>query len=296
MSNTAKTADPAAAQANRRNVGNGPSIPVRVLRPSTGWSPVDFAELWASKEILYFLVWRDLKVRYRQAALGAMWAIVQPVLAVGIFTVFFGRFVGVPSDGIPYPVFALAAIVPWAFFANGVTMGTQSILVNEQLVRRIYFPRLLVPVGAVLSGSVDVMISMMLLLVLALAYGIAPTIKWLLVPIFLLLTALAAFGIAIILSALNVRYRDVQYVVPFFTQLLMFASPIVYPSSVLAEPWRTLYGINPMAGIIDGMRWALFGTSPTAASLSLSVTVSLALLVSGAFFFRRTERTFADLI
>jgi lipopolysaccharide transport system permease protein len=274
-----------------------PSSHVHELKPAANRVPVDFGELWAAREVLYFLVWRDLKVRYRQTLLGALWAILQPVLAVAIFTLFFGNLLGVSSGGIPYSVFALAGLVPWAFFANGVTMGATSLIANEPLVRRVYFPRLVIPAGAVLAGGLDAAISTVLLLVLAVAFGLVPALPWLLAPLFLVWTALTALAMAIVLSAANVRYRDVQHIVPFFMQLLMFASPIVYSSAILPEPWRTLYALNPMVGIIEGLRWALSGVgAPPIAAMGLSIVVTAAVLDRGARYFRRTERTFADVI
>jgi lipopolysaccharide transport system permease protein len=274
-----------------------PSIHVHELKPTEHRVPVDIGELWAARELLYFLVWRDLKVRYRQTLLGALWALLQPVLAVAIFTLFFGKLIGVSSGGIPYPVFALAGLVPWAFFANGVTTGSTSLVANELLIRRVYFPRLVVPAGAVLAGGLDAAISTVLLLALALAFGLAPTLAWLLAPVFIAWTALTALGIAIVLAAVNVRYRDVQHIVPFFMQLLMFASPIVYSSAVLPGPWRTLYALNPMVGIIEGLRWSLDGVgAPPLAAMGISAVVTAAVLARGTVYFRRTERTFADVI
>lgn len=270
---------------------------VHELKPTDSRVPIDFGELWASRELLYLLVWRDLKVRYRQTALGAVWAILQPLLAVAIFTLFFGNLLGIASGGVPYPVFALAGLVPWAFFASGVTLGSASLLANEPLVRRVYFPRLVIPSGAVLAGGLDAAISTVLLLLLALCFGIEPTLGWALAPLFLVWTALTSLAVAIVLSAVNVRYRDVQHIVPFFVQLLMFASPIVYSSDIVSEPWRTVYALNPMVGIIEGLRWSLFGAaSPPVAAMAVSVAVTLGVLVRGAAYFRRTERTFADVI
>jgi lipopolysaccharide transport system permease protein len=269
---------------------------VHEIRPSRPWVALEAGELWKSRELLFFLVWRDVRVRYRQTALGALWAILQPVLAVAIFTVVFARLVGVSADGAPYPVFALAGLVPWAFFAHGVTNGAASLVHSEQLVRRVYFPRLVIPAGAVLAGGIDAVISLLVLFGLALAYGVAPSPTWIAVPVVLTLTLVPTMAAAIVLSALNVRYRDVQQLVPFVVQLLMFASPIVYPSSVLGEPWRTLYPLNPIVGIIEAMRWALFGGRPPLAALAVSLAVSIALLIAGTYYFRRTEQTFADVI
>jgi lipopolysaccharide transport system permease protein len=270
---------------------------VQVLRPSAGWAAVDVAELWKARELLLFLTWRDVRVRYRQTVLGGLWAVLQPALAVAIFTLFFGELIGVPSDGVPYPVFALAGLIPWTFFAHGVTVGSASLVANEQLVRRVYFPRLVVPASAVLAGAVDAVVSSLLLVAMALAFGHAPQLTWALVPLALTMAGLAALGVAILLSAVNVRYRDVQQIVPFFVQLWMFASPVVYPSALLAEPWRTLYGLNPMVGVIEAMRWALFRTTaPPIATVALSLAVTLVVVVAGTLYFRRTERTFADVI
>lgn len=269
---------------------------VHHLRPSRGWVPLEVTELWECRELLRFLIWRDLRVRYRQTALGALWALIQPVVAIGIFTLIFARLVGVTTAGVPYPIFALSGLIPWTFFGHGVATGSMSLLYSEHLVRRVYFPRLVVPTGVVLAGAVDTAISSVMLLILTVAYGITPTLGWLAAPFFLALVLLPTLAAAIILSAVNVRYRDVQQIVPFFLQLLMFASPIVYPSSVVAERWRTLYTLNPMVGIIEGVRYALFGGPPPLRALALSLTVSTVLLVGGAYYFRRTEQTFADVI
>ena len=269
---------------------------VHELRPTRGWAPLELGELWGARELLRFLVWRDLRVRYRQAALGAAWAILQPLAAIAIFTLIFARIVDVSTSGAPYPVFALAGLIPWQFFAHGVTTGAMSLLHSEQLVRRVYFPRLVIPAGVVLAGGVDAAVSMVMLFALALAYGVTPLLTWLLVPVCLVLAVLPTLAAAIILSALNVRYRDVQQIVPFFVQLLMFASPIVYPTSVLGEPWRRVYALNPIVGVVESVRWALFGGTFPTETVAISLATSLALLVFGAFYFRRTEQSFADVI
>lgn len=269
---------------------------VHEIRPSRPWVALEAGELWKARELLFFLVWRDVRVRYRQTVLGALWAILQPVLAVAIFTVVFGRLVGVSADGAPYPVFALAGLVPWSFFAHGVTAGAVSLVHSEHLVRRVYFPRLVIPTGAVIAGGIDAAISLVVLLGLALAYGVAPRATWIAAPFVLVLAIVPTLAAAIVLSALNVRYRDVQQLVPFFIQLMMFASPIVYPSSVLGEPWRALYPLNPVVGIIETMRWAIFGGRAPVAALAISLAVSTLLLVAGTYYFRRTEQTFADVI
>lgn len=260
--------------------------------------PVKLRELWEYREVLYFLVWRDIKVRYRQTLIGAAWAIIQPFMTMVVFTIFFGRLAKVPSDGMPYPLFAFAALVPWTFFANGLTLGSNSLVASGNLITKVYFPRLLVPCARVLSGLLDFLLAFSVLLGMIWWYGRLPRPSWILwVPGLLLLTLLTAVGISLWLSALNVRYRDIQHVVPFLVQLWLFATPIAYPSSLLAEHWRVWYALNPMVGVVEGFRWALLGTG-TAPGLVLSVSgfAAVTLLVSGAFFFRRIERTFADVI
>jgi len=260
--------------------------------------PVDLGELWDHRELLYFLVWRDVKVRYKQTFLGAVWAILQPVATMVVFSLFFGRLAGVPSDGVPYPVFSLAGLVPWTFFATGLVQSANSLVGSQNLLTKVYFPRLAIPIAAVLAGVVDFAIAFLVLLGLMLSYGIAPPaarVLWL-APLLLLAFA-TALGVGLWLSALNVRYRDVRYILPFLVQLWLFATPIAYPSSLLSEPWRTLYGLNPMAGVVEGFRWALLGTDTAPGPiLAASAAASLALLVSGALYFRRMEKTFADLV
>ena len=271
---------------------------VTIIEPSSGWAPVRLRELWEFREVLYFLVWRDIKVRYRQTLIGATWAIIQPFLTMVVFTVFFGRLAKMPSDGIPYPLFAFAALVPWTFFANGLTQGTSSLVASGNLITKVYFPRLLVPTARVLGGALDLGLAFLVLLGMMWWYRILPhpaAIVWL--PGLTLLAVITAFGISFWLSALNVRYRDIQHVVPFLVQLWLFATPIAYPSSLLADRWRTLYALNPMVGVVEGFRWALLGTgSAPWPVVTASTLAAIVLLVSGAFFFRRVERNFADLI
>jgi lipopolysaccharide transport system permease protein len=275
-----------------------PPLPVTVIRPSRGWVPIDLGELWEYRELLYFLVWRDVKVRYKQTFLGAAWAILQPVATMVVFSLFFGRLAGVPSDGVPYPVFSLAGLVPWTFFATGLVQSANSLVGSQNLLTKVYFPRLAIPIAAVLAGVVDFAIAFLVLLGIMLFYGIVPPparVLWL-APL-LLLAFTAALGVGLWLSALNVRYRDVRYILPFLVQLWLFATPIAYPSSLLAAPWRTLYGLNPMAGVVEGFRWALLGTATAPGPLlAASAAASLAILVSGALYFRRMEKTFADLV
>lgn len=273
------------------------TAPLTVIRPSRGWSPLDLKELWRYRELVYFLTWRDVKVRYKQTALGASWAVIQPVFTMVVFSLFFGRLAGVPSDGLPYPIFSYAALVPWTFFSNGVTQSANSMVSNQNLVRRVYFPRLAIPLASILAGLVDFAIAFVVLVGMMIYYGTAltPQVVWVL-PL-LLLALVTALGVGLWLSALNVQYRDVRYVTPFLTQVWLFITPIAYPSSLLSEPWRTLYGLNPMAGVVEGFRWALLGTETApGAMIFVSSLAALAILVGGAFYFRRMERTFADVI
>lgn len=279
-------------------MGEGGGSAVTWIRPSRGWKAPDLRELWHYRELLYFLVWRDVKVRYKQTVIGAAWAILQPVATMVVFSVFFGRLAGLPSDGLPYPVFAYAALVPWTFFANGLTLATGSLVGGRDLLKKVYFPRVAIPVAAVLSCLVDLALAFLVLLVMMVAYGIVPGAASLVVlPLLLLLAFTASLGAGLWFSALNVKYRDVGYMIPFLTQLWLFVTPIAYPSSLLEEPWRTVYGINPMAGVVEGFRWALLGTDTTPGGMIfVSASVSLAVLVGGAFYFRRMEKTFADVV
>jgi lipopolysaccharide transport system permease protein len=278
-------------------VGAAARPTVVVIRPSHGWAPLQLRDLWQYRELLYFLIWRDVKVRYKQTALGAAWAILQPFLAMVIFSVFFGRLAGMPSDGVPYPIFAYTGLVPWTFFAYGLNQASNSLVGGANLVKKVYFPRLIMPLAAVLSGVIDFALAFLVLIGLMLFYGMVPSLAVLWLPLFGLLAMITALSVALWLSALNVEYRDVRYVVPFLTQFWLFATPIAYPSSLLSEPWRTLYGINPMVGVVEGFRWTLIGAgSPPGAMLIVSSVVALALLVGGAFYFRRMEATFADVV
>ena len=288
-SRTIETADTSASHA---------PVPTTVIEPAKGWVPLHLGELWEYREVLYFLIWRDIKVRYRQTVIGALWAIIQPVMTMVVFSVFLGGFAKVPSDGVPYPLFAFAALVPWAFFANGLTLSANSLVASGNLITKVYFPRLLVPMARVLSGLPDIGLSFLVLLALVAWYGqlhFSVSLLWL--PFLAIVALLTAFGIGLWLSALNVQYRDVQHAVPFVVQIWMFATPIAYPSSLLPEPWRTVYGLNPLVGVVEGFRWALLGSGrPPGFPLVVSSIATLALLVSGAFFFRRVERIFADVV
>ncbi len=272
-------------------------IPIIVIQPSKGWIPLKLREVWAYRELLYFLVWRDIKVRYKQTALGAAWAIIQPFFSMVVFSLFFGKLAKMPSDGIPYPIFAYTALVPWTFFANGLSQSANSLVDSANLIRKVYFPRLTIPIANVLSGLVDFALAFVVLVGLMLWYGILPTGRIVWLPLFLLLALVTALAVGLWLSVLNVEYRDVRYTIPFLTQFWLFATPIVYPSSLLPEPWRTLYGINPMVGVVEGFRWALLDakTAP-GPMIAVSAVAALVLLVGGAFYFRRMEKTFADVV
>jgi lipopolysaccharide transport system permease protein len=273
------------------------SIPVLVLRPSSGFLKLNLRDLWEYRELLGFLVWRDIKVRYKQTALGAAWAILQPVMTMLVFSVFFGRLAKVPSDGIPYPVFAFTALLPWQLFAYALMESGNSLVSNQNLITKVYFPRLVIPIAAVLAGLVDFAIAFVVLLVLMFYYGIKPTAAVAFLPLFLLLAVTTALAVGLWLSALNVKYRDVRYTMPFLTQFWMFATPVAYPSSLVPEPWRTLYGLNPMAGVVEGFRWALLGKAQSPGPLlAVSVVAVVVLLIGGLRYFRRTESTFADIV
>ncbi len=273
------------------------ALPYLRIEPSQGWVGIKLSELWAYRELLVFLVWRDIKVRYKQTALGATWAIIQPLFTMLVFSLFFGKLAKMPSDGIPYPIFSFTALVPWTFFANGLGQSTGSIVGSSNLITKVYFPRLVIPIASVLSGLVDFMIAFSVLILMMLYYGIVPTINTLFLPLFLLLALVTSLGVGLWLSVLNVEYRDVRYVLPFITQFWMFATPIVYPSSLLSEPWRTLYGLNPMVGVVEGFRWALLGTNTAPGPIIVvSSLAALGILVGGAYYFRRMEKKFADLV
>jgi lipopolysaccharide transport system permease protein len=270
---------------------------VTVIRPSRGRRALGLRELWAYRELVFFLVWRDVKVRYRQTALGAAWAILQPVATMVVFSLFFGRLAEVPSDGLPYPVFSYAALVPWTFFATGLTQSANSLVASQNLIRKVYFPRLTIPLATVLAGLVDLGLSSVVLVGMILFYGIVPTANVVWLPLLVLLTAVTATGAGLWLSALNVRYRDVRYIVPFLVQFWLFATPIAYPSSLLEAPWRTLYAVNPMVGVVEGFRWALLGADTAPGPMvTVSALASLVLLLSGLWYFRRLEATFADIV
>ena len=274
-----------------------PAPPVVVIAPAKGWAALRLGELWTSRDLLYFLAWRDVKVRYTQAAMGVAWAVVQPLLMMAVFSVFLGRLANVPSDGVPYPVFVFCGLVVWTYFANALATATESLVSSANLVSKVYFPRLLMPLAALLSWLPDLAIAAVILVVIMLFYGLVPAATVVLLPLFVAGAVLAAAGVGVWLSALNVAYRDVRYAVPFMIQIGLFASPVVYPASLVPDHLRLLYGLNPMAGVVEGFRWALLGRGDAPLGLmAVSAATALVLLVSGLFYFRRVEHGFADVI
>lgn len=267
------------------------------IAPAGNWPALRLGQLWEYRELIYFFMWRDIKVRYKQTVLGAGWAIIQPLFTMLIFSLFFGRLAKVPSDGVPYPLFAFCGLAAWSFFAYGLNQGSASLVKDSSLVKKVYFPRLAIPVAKVLSAFVDFGLAFVVLLAMMFYYGLYPTFRILCVPLFLLLAMVTALGVAFWLSATNVHVRDVEHTLPFLTQIWLFATPIAYPSSLLPKSWRIVYAINPMVGVVDGFRWALLGAKTVAApTLAVSSVVAVAILVSGAFWFRRLEKTFADVV
>ncbi|HYI14558.1 MAG TPA: ABC transporter permease [Thermomicrobiales bacterium] len=271
--------------------------PVTIIRPSSGWSAVNLADIWAHRELLYFLIWSDLKLRYKQTSLGAVWAVLQPFLTMVVYSIFLGRLARVPSDGIPYPIFVYTALVPWTFFSNALTQSSLSLIRHERVITKVYFPRLIIPVSAIGGGLIDLGISFVLLVGIIIYYGIIPGIAILLLPLFVLLATVTALAVSLWLSALNVQYRDVRYTVPFITQVWMFVTPVIYPASLVPERWHVLYGLNPMAGVVEGFRWSLLGQdNPSIPILLASASMTLVILIGGLYYFRRMERTFADVV
>jgi homopolymeric O-antigen transport system permease protein len=274
-----------------------PVVPVMRIAPPTRWWILPFGELWEFRELVYFFVWRDIKIRYKQTAIGAAWAVLQPFLTMLIFSLFFGRLAHIPSDGLPYPIFYYSALLPWMYFAAGLQNATNTIVENQRLITKVYFPRLALPLSAVLSGLVDFGVSFLMFLVMMIYYGIRPGAAALWLPVFLLLAILTALGVGLWLSALNAIYRDVRYVLPFLVQFWMFASPVVYASSLVPVKWRWLYGLNPMAGVIEGFRWSLTGRGdPPGRLIFVSATMVIVVLLSGIGYFQRMETTVADVV
>lgn len=278
-------------------MSNTNASPALVLEPSHGFVRLNLRDIWVYRELLYFLIWRDVKVRYKQTALGAAWAILQPVLAMVVFSVFFGRLARMPSDGIPYPVFVFTALLPWQLFAYALSESSNSLVASQNLITKVYFPRLVIPLAAVLAGVVDFTIALVVLLALMWYYAVVPTAAIVLLPLFVLFAIVTALSVGLWLSSLNVKYRDVRHTVPFLTQFWLFATPVAYPSSIVPERWRVLLGLNPMAGVVEGFRWALLGsTQGSGPMLVASVITVVTLLVGGLMYFRHAETTFADLV
>ena len=268
-----------------------------IIKPSRRFVPLSLRDVWEYRELLVFLVWRDIKVRYKQTALGAGWAVIQPFMMMVVFSIFLGHLAKVPSDGVPYPLFVFAGLVPWTFFAQALGGASNSLVGNANLISKVYFPRLIMPFSTAASFLVDLVIALGLLGAIMAWYGRAPTVQILLLPVLVLLALVAALAVGIWLSALNVRYRDVRYAVPFLVQLWMFATPVAYAASLVPDRWRWVYAINPMTGVVEGFRWALIDTgSAPGLVLVISAAATVTLLVSGLFYFRRVERTFADVI
>jgi lipopolysaccharide transport system permease protein len=267
------------------------------IQPTKGWVSLRLRELWDYRELFYFLVWRDIKVRYKQTALGMAWAIVQPIFTVVIFSVFFGRLAKIPSDGIPYPLFSFAALVPWTFFSYGLNQSSNSLVGSANLITKVYFPRLAVPIASIVAGTVDFLLAFVVLIAMMVYYRVPPTTNIMFLPLFFLLAVVTSLGVGLWLSALNVKFRDVRLMLPFLVQLWMFATPIAYPSSLLHGSWKNIYGLNPMVGVVEGFRWALLGVkSPPGTMVYVSAVIAALLLTSGVMYFRRMEKTFADLV
>jgi lipopolysaccharide transport system permease protein len=271
--------------------------PVTRIRPIGGWFDLNLKEFWAYRELIYFFVWRDLKVRYKQTFVGAAWAILQPTATMVLFTVFFGRFLGLPSGGLPDPVFYYASLLPWTYFAHAVTTATNTLIENQGVVTKVYFPRLIMPVAAVIPGLVDLLIASSVLIVIMLVYGITPAATSFMAPLFILLAACTALGVGLWLSVLNAAYRDIRIIIPFIIQAWFFVSPVIYPADSIPEAYRWIYSLNPMTGAIEGFRWSLTGVGdPPSGIVIISAVAVAVLLVSGAIFFRRREVVIADVI
>jgi lipopolysaccharide transport system permease protein len=272
-------------------------VAITIVQPRKAFWDLELGSLWEYRELLFFLVWRDIKVKYKQTALGVAWAVLQPILATLVFSIFFGRLARMPSDGIPYPVFVYVAMVPWQYFANALTESSNSLVASQNLIKKVYFPRLVIPLGSVISGLVDFCFAFIVLIGMMFYYGITPSRTIFLFPIFLLLAVCTALAVGLWMSALNVQYRDVKYTIPFLTQFWMFATPVVYPASLVPARWRMWYGLNPMAGVIDGFRYALLGrAAKPGPMIYVSAAAVAVLLVGGLLYFRKMESTFADVV
>jgi lipopolysaccharide transport system permease protein len=266
-----------------------------VIKPTSGWAALNLRDMWLYRELVFFMTWRDLKVRYKQTLLGVGWAILQPFLTMVVFSIFFGNLAKVPSDGVPYPIFSYTALIPWTLFSKALQDASRSLVANSHMITKIYFPRMILPISSVLAGVADFLIAFIVLLGMMFYYKIAPTANVWALPLFLLLALITAVGVGLWLSALNVLYRDINYILPFLTQFWMYLTPIAYPSSMVPEQWQAVYALNPMTGVVEGFRWALLGTGqPPGVMTLVSAGVAVVLLVSGMFYFKRMERLFAD--
>jgi len=278
-------------------VGSGDQRPAVRRQARPGWRAINFAELWRYRELLVFYAIRDIKVRYKQTFLGAAWAILQPVMTMVVFSIFFGRLAKVPSDGLPYPIFVFCALLPWQLFAFALTQSSNSLVQDAQVLTKVYFPRLIIPFGSVIAGLVDFAIAFVVLIGMMFYFNIVPGLAMLTLPLFVLLALAAALAVGLWLSALNVKYRDIRYTTPYLAQLWLFVTPVAYSSTLVPEKWQAIFAINPMVGVVEGFRWALLGrASPPGAMLIVSVAATAILLTGGLFYFRRMEKTFADII
>jgi len=279
-------------------MANKTEIPATLIRPSKGWAALNLRDLWLYRELIYFMTWRDLKVRYKQTLLGASWAVLKPFMMMIVFTIFFGNLAKVPSDGVPYPIFAYTALLPWELFANALSVTSRSLVQNRHMITKVYFPRIILPLSSVFAGLVDFAIAFVILIGLMIYYGFKPSPAVWTLPLFLLMGLITALGVGLWLSALNVLYRDVGYITPFLTQFWLFITPVAYPASLVTGVWKYLYALNPMAGVVEGFRWAVLGTEQGAPGpmLIVSAAVSILLLVTGIIYFRRMERLFADMV
>ncbi|MCC7449642.1 MAG: ABC transporter permease [Anaerolineae bacterium] len=273
------------------------NLPTIYVKPIKGWTALNIADVWDYRELLVFLIWRDVKVRYRQTVLGGAWAIIQPFFTMVVFSIFFGQCAKMPSDGIPYPIFSYTALVPWSFFASSLQRTSGSLVSSANLLTKVYFPRLIIPLAAAAANLVDFVLAFVILLIMMLFYGIVPTINIIWLPVFMFLALITALGVGLWLAAINVQIRDVGSIVPFLVQFWLFATPIAYPSSLLPEPWHTVYGLNPMAGVVEGFRWALLGlNTPPGPMVLVSAVVALIVFIGGLFYFQRMETIFADVV
>ena len=268
-----------------------------IIKPSRGWAALNLRDLWLYRELIFFMTWRDLKVRYKQTLLGASWAILQPFLTMVVFSIFFGNLAKIPSDGVPYPIFSFTALIPWTLFSKALQDASRSLVANSHMITKVYFPRMILPLSSVMAGVVDFLIAFVVLIGMMVYFNIFPTVNVWTLPLFLLLALITAIGVGLWLSALNVLFRDINYVLPFLTQFWMFLTPIAYPSSMVPSEWQVIYALNPMTGVVEGFRWALLGTGqPPGIMTFISSLVAVALLISGMFYFRRMERLFADMV